>query len=98
MRSQYSLSSAELNDIVYRAYENVTYLLGYENSSGVINSGLFDTLDTQMSNSFLSGILSLNDISDISAATDFGQLSGYMDIADFLKMDYIKRKHFSTEE
>jgi len=98
MKANFPLSSMELNDIIYRAYENVTYLLSYENASGIVISGQFDTLDTQASNAFLSGVLSLNDIETDIGATDLGQLSGYLDVADFLKMDYIYRKHFETEE
>jgi len=98
MRSTYPLSSLELNDIIYRAYENMTYLLSYENASGVLVSGYLDTLDENMSDCFLSGILSLNDKEDIDAFTTFGQLSGYMDIADFLKMDYIYKTYYRTEE
>jgi hypothetical protein len=98
MRSNYPLSSLEINDIVYRAYEDLTYLLSYENASGVMVSGYLDKLDDSISNLFLSGVLSLNDREDITTATDYGELSGYMDIADFLKMDYIHRKYYQTEE
>ncbi len=96
MRSKYPLSSMEINDIVFRAYENVVHLLSYQNSSGVV-SGVLDVLDDQASNSFISGVLSLNDINDDVGGTDFGQLSGYMDISEFLKTDYMYRKYYETE-
>lgn len=98
MRSNYPISSTELNDIIYSAFENLTYLIGYENASGVIISGYLDQLETSITNCFLSGILSLNDVDDLAEADDFLPFSGYLDIADFLKMDYIYRKHFETEE
>lgn len=97
MRSKYPLSSREINDIVYGAYEHLTYLLSYENLSGVLISGHLDNLDTLASHGFLSGILGLNDKTTIESSLDFGSLSGYMDIADFLKMDYIYRKNYETE-
>lgn len=99
MRSNYPLSSLELNDKIFGAYENLIYLLGYENTNGTTVSGHFDKLDNSASNCFLSGILGLNDfIQDNLNLNNYGNLSGYMDIADFLKIDYIYRKHFETEE
>lgn len=97
MRSNYPVSSQELNDIIFSAFEHLSYLLSYENESGLLISGHLDILDTSASNSFLSGVLNLNDKSDIDEDSDLGALSGYMDIADFLRMDYIYRKYYETE-
>jgi len=98
MKANHPVSSMEINDAIYTAYEYLTYLLSYQNASGVIISGYLDTMDTNISNTFLSGVLALNDIETDIGATNFGQLSGYMDVADFLKMDYIYRKQYETEE
>ena len=97
MRSNYPLSSLELNDKLYSAYEHLTYLLSYENNSGVLISGKFDILDNVISNMFLSGVLALNDNISIPPDYNLVPLSGYMNIVDFLKMDYIYRKHFESE-
>lgn len=97
MRAAYPFSSQEINDKIYQSYEHLTYLLGYDNISGVLISGFYDIKDSEISDSFLSGVLSLNDRMEI-VPTDFGLLSGWLDIADFLKTDYIFRKYYETED
>lgn len=80
MRSNYPLSSAELNDRLLTSYENLVYLLGYEADNEPVYSGLFDFLE-------LSGNLALTSQSGIP---------GYnmAKMIDFLRFDYIYRKHY----
>lgn len=98
MKSYYPLQSTELNDIIYGAYEDLTYLLTYKNESGVLISGYLDKLETSITDAFCSGVLYFNNMNNIISSSDYGNLSGYLDLSDFLRMDYIYRKHFETED
>jgi hypothetical protein len=47
MRSNYSLSSQEINDILYKNYRDIVYLIGYENQdTGAVYSGVYDHIET----------------------------------------------------
>lgn len=80
MRSTYPLSSNELNDRLFSAYENLTYLLGFESEDDPIYSGVYDHLETS-GNAML-----------VSQSGIPGTLSPKM--LEFLKYDYIYRKHY----
>lgn len=80
MRSTYPLSSAELNDRFLEFYENLVYLLGYEEDNEPVHSGLYDYLE-------VSGDLALTSQSGIPSYN-------MARMVDFLKFDYIYRKHY----
>lgn len=80
MRRAYPLSSNELNDKLLGAYENLVYLLGYEDENEPAYSGLYDHLE-------VSGNLMLTSQSGIP---NYNMVR----MKDFLKYDYIYRKHY----
>lgn len=81
MRKIYPLSSSELNDKLFSAYENLTYLLGFESDTELAYSGVYDYLESS-GNAML-----------ISQSGIPGTLSPKM--LEFLKYDYIYRKHYN---
>lgn len=80
MRKNYPISSQELNDKIFGYYSDLVYLLGYEENGSISYSGLYNTLDSSGTNILLSssGIPSTN----------------MPRMLDFLKFDYIYRKHY----
>lgn len=81
MRRAYPVSSNELNDKLLGSYENLVYLLGYEEDDQPVYSGLYDYLEA-------SGNLMLTNQSGIPSYN-------LARMKDFLKFDYIYRKHYN---
>lgn len=94
MINNYSLSSAEINDKIYLAYENLIYLIGVKTDNGIINSGIYDQLEysgvTMMGN--LTGIPhvgSNEEVLGLSADKTSDQ------ILRCLKYDYVFKTYYN---
>lgn len=80
MRSVYPLSSNELNDKLLESYQNLVYLLGYEEDNESVYSGVYDRLESSGNAMLISQ----------SGIPNYSMLR----MKDLLKFDYIYRKHY----
>lgn len=92
MRTDYPVSSMEFNDRMLMAYENLTYLLGYEDDSNRY-SGLYENLEESglayMGNQ--SGIPHVGNI-DTKYRIGLDEGTSSEQIITYLKFDYLYRK------
>lgn len=84
MLAYYPISSQELNDKFYSAYEHIVSLIGYETSGVLTHTGLYDRINS-------SGEAFVISPSGLPSHT-------YHNMNKMLKFDYIYRTHYNINK